>query len=79
MNIASTTNTISSKIATGINLGSPNGIPATPTNTIEIMTLKTKDSDFITVLTILCAQYMYFNSSRIIIRQSFKFKYQIPN
>jgi hypothetical protein len=44
MNIASTTNTISSKIATGINLGSPNGIPTTPTNTIEIMTLKTKDS-----------------------------------
>jgi hypothetical protein len=60
MNIASTTNTISSKIATGINLGSPNGIPTTPTNTIEIMTLKTKDSDLINSIDYsICTIYLF--------------------
>ncbi len=70
-------NTSSSKTAIGINLGSPNGIPTKPINTIEIRIPNTKDSDFIndTVRFKIHNNIMYFNSPLIIIRQGFKFKY----
>jgi hypothetical protein len=40
-------NTNSKKTAIGINLGSPKGIPTTPTNTIEVRAISTKHSGFI--------------------------------
>jgi len=45
--MANPINTNSSRIAMGINLGSPNGIPTKPVNTMEIRILTTKGSDFL--------------------------------
>ena len=45
--MANPINTNSSKIAIEINLGSPNGIPTKPVNSMEIMTPNTKGSDLL--------------------------------